>query len=182
VLGKPALLATCIYIDLNPFAAGLVNTPEEAIYTSLFLRVEHCRRQGRLEDLQAARGSVALGVTKCRGMEQGLWLCSIEDQRAQGAERTGLLDGLSLGSYLLLLDDTSRLVRPGKANVSAQADELLDRLGTTREAWEKTLTLMFNRPHPKGVTFSFSREQLREAAQKRGCRHVANLNGGPARR
>jgi hypothetical protein len=99
-------------------------------------------------------------------MAQGLWLCSIEDQRQQGAERTGLLDGFSLGNYLLLLDETSRLVRPGKASLGAQADGLFDRLGTTREEWEKTLTLMFNPPHPKGVTLAFTRKQLREAAKR----------------
>jgi hypothetical protein len=82
----------------------------------------------------------------------------------------------------LLLDDTSRLARPGKASVNAQADELLDRLGTTREAWQKTPTLMFNRPHPKGVTLAFNRRELREAAQGRGCQRVVNRNGGPAKR
>jgi hypothetical protein len=97
-------------------------------------------------------------------------------------DKPALLDGFSLGNYLLLLDDTSRLTRPGKASVSAQADELLDRLGTTREAWEKTLTLMFNRPYPKGVTLAFGRKELGEAAKKRGCRPMVNLNGGPARR
>ena len=179
VIDEPALLATCIYIDLNPLAAGLVSVPEEALFTSLSLRIEHCRQQGRLADLQAARASSALGVAACRDMEAGSWLCPIEDRRSEGEERTGLLDGFSLGSYLLLLDETSRIIRPGKAHVNPEADALLERLGTTREAWVETITCLFSRPYPLGVAFAFDRDKLRDAAKKRGRHHVANLNGCP---
>jgi len=48
-------------------------------------------------------------------VEQDLWLCPVEDRRRQGATREGMLEGLSLGSYLLLVDYTSRLCRQGKA-------------------------------------------------------------------
>jgi hypothetical protein len=179
VLDKPALLATCIYIDLNPLAAGQVTVPEEALFTSLYLRIERCRHQGRLVDLQAARTSAAMGVAACRGMEAGLWVCPIEDRRFEGEESTGLLEGFSLGSYLLLLDETSRLIRPGKAHVNPEADGLLERLGTTRDAWAATITCLFSRPFPRGVAFAFDREKLRDAAKKRGRRHLANLNGCP---
>lgn len=179
IMDLPALLATSIYIDLNPLAAGIVKRPEEARFTSLFLRVDHCRRLGRLADLQAARLSAAVGAQRCRGMETGLWLCPIEDRRAQGESRTGLLDGFSLGSYLLLLDASSRLVRPGKARVDPQAEPLLERLGTTGTAWQTALECLFSRPFPRGIAFAFDRQKLRDAAKKRGCRHLANLNGCP---
>ena len=61
-----------------------------------------------------AAGS-ALGAQAARGMESGLWLCPLDDRRGRGETRVGLLDGFSLGSYLLLVDATSRLLRPGKA-------------------------------------------------------------------
>jgi hypothetical protein len=176
-MDPPALLATCIYIDLNPLAAGIVKQPEQARFTSLYLRLEHCRQRGRLADLNAARLSAAVGVQKCRGMETGLWLCPIEDRRAEGAKITGLMDGFSLGSYLLLLDATSRLLRPKKAHVDPNAAPLLDRLGTTIEHWQKTLEQLFSTPFPRGVAFAFDRRKLRAAAKKRGCRHLANLNG-----
>lgn len=179
VMDPPALLATCIYIDLNPLAAGIVKRPEQARFTSLYLRIEHCRQRGRLADLQAARLSAAVGAHKSRGMEAGLWLCPIEDRRAQGAKVTGLMDGFSLGSYLLLLDATSRLVRPHKANVDANAQPLLDRLGTTLKDWQAAFEKLLARPFPRGVAFAFDRNKLRAAAKKRGCRHLANLNGCP---
>jgi REP element-mobilizing transposase RayT len=179
VLDEAALLATCIYIDLNPLAAGLVPSPEQALFTSLALRLAPARQEGRLEDLRSAQISTAAGLRRSRGLEKGLWLCPLEDRREQGAEKSGLLAGLSLGSYLMLLDETSRLLRPGKARVNPAADPLLDRLGTTRQAWEKTFQCLFSRETPRGVAFAFDRSKLREAARRRGCRHLANLNGCP---
>lgn len=179
ILDVPALLATSIYIDLNPLAAGIVKLPEEARYTSLLLRIERCRELGRLSDLKAARVSSAVAAQRCQGMEAGLWLCPIEDRRARGEEKAGLLEGFSLGSYLLLLDASSRIIRANKARVEPDVQPLLDRLGTTLEAWQTAITAMFSRPFPRGVAFAFDRKKLREAAKKRGCRHVANLNGCP---
>jgi len=177
VLDEAALLATSIYIDLNPLAAGLVALPEQAPFTSLYLRVENCRRQGRWADLLAARGGAALGVSRCRGMENSLWLCPIENRVDAGRTRPGLLEGFSLGNYLLMLDETSRQLRPGKARVNPAADALLERLGTTRARWEATMERLFARPMAWGVAFAFDREKLRAAARQRGCHHLANLNG-----
>ena len=44
-----------------------------------------------------------------------------------GSQREGLLDGFSLVSYLLLVDDTSRLCRQGKARVSREVASMLAR-------------------------------------------------------
>ena len=177
ICGEEALLATCAYIDLNPMAAGKVRLPEKARYTSLFTRLAWCERQGRLQDLLAARAGSVPAARQARGMERGLWLCPLEDRRAQGESRVGILDGFSLGSYLLLIDATSRLLRPGKARVEPEVTALLDRLGVPWDMWEATLRQLFARPNLYGVAFSFHRDQLRAAAQRRGCRHLANLNG-----
>jgi len=180
ILDIEALLATCVYIDLNPLAAGIARLPEESKHTSIRTRVQHCRAKGRLADLQAARlGSVA-GVKQARGLETGLWLCPIEDRRAQGIKRAGMLEGFSLGSYLLLVDETSRLVRPGKAQVSNEVASMLTRLGTSRETWTETLTKMFSRADTFGVAFTFHRDKLTAMAAKRGCQRLANFNGCPA--
>ena len=72
---------------------------------------------------------------------------------------------------------TSRLVRPGKARVAAEVTALLDRLRLTWDTWQQTLTQLFTRPKLLGVAFSFDRSRLRAAAARRGCRHLANLNG-----
>jgi hypothetical protein len=176
VLGEEALLATCAYIDLNPVAAGLAPVPEDSEHTSLKTRVDHCRSKGRLADLQAARQSSAVAVQASRGLESGLWLCPIEDRRRQGSDRPGLMEGLSLGSYLQIVDYTSRLVRQGKARVSPAVDSILNRLGTSSEIWAHNLLQLFQRSKQVGIAFSFRREQLQSAASRRGCRRLANLN------
>ena len=148
-------------------------------HTSVRRRVEHCRQKGRLDDLQAARlGSIA-AATKAAGLDVDHWLCPINDERARGGgERVGLLEGFSLGSYLQLVDWTSRLLRRGKARVSAEVASILDRLGTTGEMWSETMKQLLATPgRTLGVAFAFHRDHLREAAAHRGCHHLANLNG-----
>jgi hypothetical protein len=180
ILDEEALLATCVYIDLNPLAAGKVKLPEQAPFTSLYARLQWCKKQGRMADLQAARRGSVLAAQKARGMESGLWLCPLEDRRQRGDQRVGLLQSFSLGSYLLLVDATSRMLRPGKARVGPQVVALLERIGTSVEIWQATLEQLFSRPRLLGVTFSFRRSRLHDAAQHRGCRHLVNLNGCPA--
>jgi hypothetical protein len=180
VLDTQALLATSAYIDLNWLAAGLVQVPEESAHTSIRVRIEHCRQQGRIDDLRAALQSSVAGVQAASGSEENLWLCPIEDRRQHEARsRRGLLDGFSLGSYLQLVDWTSRLVRQGKARVSQDVTELLDRLGTTGNAWEATLSKLFSTSRHTGVAFAFNRARLREEAVRRGRHHLANFSGCP---
>ncbi len=180
ILDEEALLATCAYIDLNPVAAGIASTPEASPYTSVHSRVEHCREQDRLEDLQAARDGSVAAAQAARGLDADHWLCPLGDERGRGAVRAGVLEGLSLGSYLQLVDWTSRLVRKGKTRVSAQVASILERLGTSADVWQATLEKLFSRSNELGVAFAFHRERLNEAAARRGCHHVANLNGCPA--
>lgn len=63
-----------------------------------------------------------------RGLDQEHWLCPLADERKHGAERLGLLEGFSLGSYLELVDWTSRLVRKGKARVTAELASILNQI------------------------------------------------------
>jgi REP element-mobilizing transposase RayT len=180
ILDNEALLATCAYIDLNPLAAGISPTPEDSPYTSVHSRVEHCRQQGRLDDLQAARDGSVAAAQAAEGLDANHWLCPLGDDRGRGAVRVGVLEGLSLGTYLQLVDWTSRLVREGKAVVSPEVASILDRLGTSADVWQATLEKLLSRPHELGVAFAFRRERLREAAAQRGCHHLVNLNGCPA--
>ena len=179
ILDEEALLATCAYIDLNPVAAGIASLPEESEHTSVKVRVDHCREQDRMPDLQASRAGSVDGVKVVVGLEDDLWLCPIEDARRTG-DRAGMLESFGLGSYLQLLDYTSRLVRRGKARISPGVQSMLDRLGTSKEVWASTVLKMFRRSMPVGIAFAFKREKLRAAAAHRGCHHVDNLNGCPA--
>ncbi|MCY2983490.1 MAG: hypothetical protein NTY15_07600 [Planctomycetota bacterium] len=60
ILDEESLVSVCAYIDLNPVAAGVAETPEASEQNSIKARVEHVVANGRAKDLQAAElGSVA---------------------------------------------------------------------------------------------------------------------------
>ena len=179
ILDEESLLATCAYIDLNPVAAGIVAIPEASPHTSIKTRVEHAQDQGRTPDLQAAeRGSVA-GSHASPGIEDSLWLCPIEDRRRLDSAREGMLEGFSLGSYLLLVDYTGRLFREGKAAISGELSGIFARLGSSAESWWARLEKL-SRGRLLGRFFAASRERLREVASRLGLHHLANLGGCPA--
>ena len=179
ILDDGALLAVGAYIDLNPVAAGIAEAPETSKYTSIKQRVEHVDAQGQTAQMEAAgHGSVA-GSQAAAGLEDSLWLCPIEDRRRLGSSREGMLEGFSLGSYLLLVDYTGRLFRTGKATISAELAGIFDRLGSSAESWRARLEKLRTR-RLFGRFFAASREKLREAAARLNVRRVSNLAGCPA--
>ena len=180
ILDEESLLATCAYIDLNPVAAGIAKVPENSPHTSIKARVEAVKAQDRTSDLKAAaRGSVA-GSKACAGLEESLWLCPIEDRRRIDSSREGMLEGFSLGGYLLLVDYTGRLFRDGKAAISAELSGIFERLGSTAESWWSRIEKL-SKGRLLGRFFAASRERLREVARGLGVHHLANLGGCPAR-
>ncbi len=118
ILDEESLLATCAYIDLNPVAAGIAEVPEASPHASIKQRVEHVTEQGRAEDLNAAQAGSVPGSTAAAGLEEGLWLCPVEDRRRLDSSREGMIEGFSLGNYVLLVEYTGRLFRAGKAVIS----------------------------------------------------------------
>ena len=180
VLDEEALLATCAYIDLNPVAAGIVQVPEESLHTSVTTRVDHVKALGRTGDLKAAeQGSVA-GTAASAGLEERIWLCPIEDRRRLDSSREGMLEGLSLGSYLLLVDYTGRLFREGKAMISAQVVGILHRTGISLEDWQARLERLRG-GRLLGRFFAGNRARLRAVAGRLRVHHLANLGACPAR-
>jgi hypothetical protein len=179
ILDEGALLAVGAYIDLNPVAAGMAEAPETSKYTSIKQRVEHVDAQGQTAQLEAAcHGSVA-GSQAADGLEDSLWLCPIEDRRRLGSPREGMLEGFSLGSYLLLVDYTGRLFRTGKTTISAELAGIFDRLGSSAESWRVRLEKLRTR-RLFGRFFAAGREKLRAAAARLNVRRVRNLAGCPA--
>jgi len=118
ILDDESLLATCAYIDLNPVAAGIAEVPEASEHTSIKERVDHVKAQGRTEDLKVARNGSVAGSAASAGLGESHWLRALEDRRRLDSLREGMLDGFSLGNYLLRVDYTGRLFRNGKAAIS----------------------------------------------------------------
>ena len=180
ILDEESLLATCAYIDLNPVAAGIVDVPEASPHTSITERVEHVKAQGRAGNLKAAgKGSVA-GSNAAKGLEDSHWLCPIEDRRRLDSSREGMIEGFSVGSYLLLIDYTGRLFRDGKAAISAEVAGILERLGSNAESWWSRIEKLSD-GRLLGRFFAVNRQRLRDVARRLGVHHLANLGGCLAR-
>jgi hypothetical protein len=129
VVDEESLLAISVYIDLNPVAAKVADTPETSGYTSIKQRVDHAEVQGKTAQLEAAEGVSVAGSHAAAGLQESLWLCPIEDRRGLDSTREGMLQGISLGSYVKLVDYTGRLFRLGKASISAELAGIFERLG-----------------------------------------------------
>jgi len=179
ILDEESLLATCAYIDLNPVAAGIAEVPETSKHTSIKERVDHVKAQGRTEDLKAAGAGSVAGSKASAGLEESQWLCPIEDRRRIDSTREGMLEGFSLGSYLLLVDYSGRLFREGKATISREVADILQHLGSSAETWQARLEKL-SKGRLWGRFFAASRERLREVATRLGLRRVPNLSGCPA--
>ena len=178
VLDEEALLAIAVYIDLNPVAAKVAETPETSDFTSI--KAASGPRRGTRQDIELAAakaGSVA-GSQASAGLEESLWLCPIEDRRGLDSCREGMIQGFPLGSYLKLVDYTGRLFRQGKASISAELAGIFERLGSSATRWQigwKSLA----RVALLGRFFAASRARLREIRDRLGMKHAANLAGCP---
>ena len=135
---------------------------------------------GRTEDLKAAQTGSVAGSTAAAGLEEGLWLCPVEDRRRLDSAREGMIEGFSLGNYLLLVKYTGRLFRAVKAVISGELAGVFERLGSNAENWQARLQKLAA-GRLLGRFFAASRARLREVAARLGVHHLANLGGCAAR-
>jgi hypothetical protein len=160
-------------------AAGIAAVPESSAHTWIKARVDHVQEQGRTEERKAARRGSVAGSAVAAGLEEGHWLCPIEDRRRLDSRREGMVEGFSLGNYLLLVDYAARLYREGKATLSRAVAEILDRLGSNADQWQARLKKL-SQGSLFGRLFATSRERLRAVAERLGLKRVPNLSGCPA--
>ena len=178
ILDLVALLQVCAYIDLNPLAAGITSLPEKSPYTSITQRVEHVWPKMTRAEFDAVLRGVVMEHSPTSEAEQDHWLCPLEDRQALGATRPGMIAGLTLPKYLLLLDHTARLFRDGKATLDAAVAPIFERLGTTAESWQQQLTQLkakFSCRKVTGRVLASTQAVLSEAARRLGMHHLVNL-------
>lgn len=177
VLGFQALLNVAIYIDLNPVAAGIVDLPEKAEFTSFRLRFENAVRSNLFPEMADRFNRCLVDGIGCFKAESSLWLISIEN-RSEDGSCDGMFDGLSLIQYMILVDEAGRLPREGKASISSEATEILRRMGIEHSKWRKQ-QLKLGLVPMRGHYYATDREVLRRVAEREGKRCVVNLNGSP---
>lgn len=161
ILDEEALLATCAYIDLNPLAAGIATTPESSRFTSVRQRVKHVVAKAKTQLLRSAKLGSVQASRRIGNTEQDHWLLPIEDRRPHthskpACEREGMIEKFTLGSYLLLVESTGRLVRNGKARIADNVKQIFDRLNTNFEIWAHQVQSMLATKRTRGHRFAAS--------------------------
>jgi hypothetical protein len=178
IADEQALLAVCVYIDLNPVAAGIAPAPEKSDHTSVKQRIEHVEAQGRTAEQVAAPELSVEASAASGGLEESLWLCPIEDRRGLDSLREGMFVGFPLKSYLLLVDYTGRIFREGKARISADLAGIFERLGCPADRWGARLEKLRG-GRWFGRVFASTAAKLDELAAELHVRRLYNLCGSP---
>ncbi len=172
IIDNESLIAVCAYVDLNVFAAGMADTPENSPHTSLKERVSHLREHVTRACMNGVQISDPSDLDV--DLEQDHWLIPIEDRRGTGAGREGLFQGLSVMNYLKLIDEAARKPRANKVNLSLEVAGIIERLGFSSEQFERRLVhLSSHRIH--GCYMSRDPESLQSIARAKGRHHFVNV-------
>jgi integrase len=87
-----------------------------------------------------------------------------------------MLEGFSLGRYLMLVDCSGQLFREGKAMISGGSAAIFERLGTSAETWQTRLRKL-SEERLFGRVLAASGQRLGEIAQRLHLRRAVNLGG-----
>jgi hypothetical protein len=136
---EESVLATCAYIDSNPTAAGAAPVRNARAHTSVHHRVAHAQRQLRTKERKSAKQGSRAALASSTAREDTHWLCPIENRQRFDSPREGMVEGLTLSNYLLLVVYTRRVLRDGKAPLSREVASIFDRLRTNSETWQAQL-------------------------------------------
>lgn len=108
LVGDAAVIASSVYVDLNPIRAGVSKTPEESDFTSI---------QDRINAMQHKEGK--------------------EIYPRLVSFSSVLKIPLTTQEYITLVDETGRLLVKRKASISLELIPILARLGIKEEGWIK---------------------------------------------
>jgi len=188
LLDQAALIACMAYVDLNPVRARMADTPEQSAYTSVRQRVRARQRHRAVVRVQTA---VAAGTLSATAAADSLQRTGVPDeQRAAAAvsPESGMFvtpmarclhptekfmehRPMPLDEYLLLVDLTGRVVRPGKRGaIDPRLSAILARLDLKLEAWIATMT-GWRQMHGSGVG---AHAQRADHATSKGVRWIRN--------
>lgn len=115
LLDEAAVLACMAYVELNPIRAKMANTPEKSNFTSIKLRIEAALKGEQPKSLLPFIGNERVNQPK------------------------GI--AFSLKDYLILVDETGRVIRDDKRGaISSSAETILNRLNIPSTNWVRIVT------------------------------------------
>jgi len=121
LLDAGGVLACLVYVDLNPFRAGLVKDPKQS---------QFCSARHRLAvDKKAPDAVLALRLTVLNGHP-----LLLGDGSPAGSW------AWTSGEVAELTDATARMIRTGSGRLPSWANELLPRLGVAHEHWSERMS------------------------------------------
>jgi hypothetical protein len=146
LLDDPAIVSSMVYVDLNPIRAGMAQTPETSVHTSV------CARS------QSAAHSDDAGFDK--------------PMAPLAASIQSALIVVTTKQYLELVDWTGRALHPGKHGlIAADAPLIIMRLGLQPAQW--CLQVPAIESHYARAIGQF--ETLMDAATEAGCRWLRGI-------
>ncbi|HUY88086.1 MAG TPA: hypothetical protein VMV10_05100 [Pirellulales bacterium] len=145
ILDDAGLLASSIYVDLNPIRSGIADTPETSQFTGAFERIAAKQEAAR----QSASPEPPPDKRPRTSPQRDDWLSPIPDDDARPAgappnssrraSDRGFLP-LALDDYLALLDWTGRQLRADKrGSIPAELRPILERLSINADAWAENM-------------------------------------------
>ena len=120
LLDEAGLLTAMAYVDLNPIRAGIVKTPEESEFTSVYQRIQQLH----------------LSSSKQSGDASSVRLRPFADQ----TQTKNIAIPYSSLDYLQLIDWSGRAIRQDKrGHIDARLPPILSRLNIDPEVWEQAM-------------------------------------------
>jgi len=151
VKDEAQLLTTLAYIDLNPFAAGVCDSPETARYTSLAVRLHgsgEAALEANADNVDTDETSSTPPSTPAE--RRGWWMTLGGGRPGATRPHRAVLPGttLTLNRYLRLIDRVARLLRRGKRELSRDAMPILKRVAVSPAGLASTLGDWFDKGLP----------------------------------
>lgn len=143
-----ALLACCVYVDLNVIRAGLAQTAETSDYTSIQDRIRMVTDQSHPP--KQGEGPALLSILSMFGGRP------------------------SLTEYISLVDETARVRVEGKHSISSHSEAILTRLGISNEAWLPAMTKLYKEMFRRVVG---TVEQIRDHAVEKDRSWFQGITG-----
>ncbi|PVZ72439.1 transposase [Pelagibaculum spongiae] len=140
LLDEQAILTCMAYVDLNPLRAGMAKTPEQSDYTSIQQRILRNTKVGK-KPADADIEVISNETSKAN--------LAIKPKLKPFKSKDPLQENIpfSYQDYLILVDQTARIIRSGKAAMDNTLPPIIERLNIDQTVWIQTMGQGGNKFH-----------------------------------